>query len=48
VEMPDVKARLLDLGITAAFVGGDELRDTTAADIDAWKQIAKAAGISNE
>lgn len=48
VEMPDVKARLLDLGITAAFVGGDELRDTTAADIEAWKQIAKAAGISNE
>lgn len=48
VEMPDVKARLLDLGITAGFVGGDELRDTTATDIEAWKQIAKAAGISNE
>lgn len=48
VEMPDVKARLLDLGITAAFVGGDELRTMTAADIEAWKQIAKAANISNE
>lgn len=48
VEMPDVKARLLDLGITAGFVGGDELRDNTATDIEAWKQIAKAAGISNE
>ncbi len=48
VEMPDVKERLLELGITAAFVGGDELRDMTAADIDSWRQIAKRAGISNE
>lgn len=46
--MPDVKARLLDLGITAAFVGGDELRAMTAADIEGWRQIAKAANISNE
>lgn len=48
VEMPDVKARLLELGITSAFVGGDELRTMTAADIESWKQIAKAASISNE
>ncbi|RSZ44457.1 tripartite tricarboxylate transporter substrate binding protein [Variovorax beijingensis] len=48
LEMPDVKTRLLDLGITAAFVGGDELRTMTAADIEGWKQIAKAANISNE
>lgn len=48
VEMPDVRARLLDLGITAAFVGGDELRAMTAADIEGWKQIARAANISNE
>jgi len=48
VEMPDVKARLLELGITAAYVGSDELRDMTAADIEAWKQIAKAANITNE
>lgn len=48
VEMPDVKARLLDLGITSAFVGGDELRAMTAADIESWKQIAKAANITNE
>lgn len=48
VEMPDVKARLLDLGITSAFVGGEELRTRTAADIESWKQIAKAANISNE
>lgn len=48
VEMPDVKARLLDLGITPAFVGGEELRTRTAADIESWKQIAKAANITNE
>ena len=48
VEMPDVKARLLELGITSAFVGGDELRTMTAADIESWKQIAKAASITNE
>lgn len=48
VAMPEVKARLLDLGITADFVAGDELRGMTAADIEAWKKIAKAAHISNE
>jgi tripartite-type tricarboxylate transporter receptor subunit TctC len=48
VEMPDVKARLLELGITAAFVGGDELREMTTADIESWKKIANAAKITNE
>jgi tripartite-type tricarboxylate transporter receptor subunit TctC len=48
VEMPDVKARLLDLGITAAFVGSDALREMTVADIAAWKRIAQAAKISSE
>lgn len=48
VEMPDVKARLLELGIIAAFIPGDELGAMTAADIEAWKQIAKAANITNE
>lgn len=46
IEMPDVKTRLLDLGISAAFVGGNELREMTAADIAAWKQVAKAANIT--
>ncbi len=48
VEMPDVQARLLDLGITAQFVGGEQLRDMTAVDIEAWKQLATAAKINNE
>ena len=48
VELPEVKDRLLELGITAAFVGGDELRSMTVADIESWRQIAKRAGISNE
>ena len=48
LEMPEVKSRLLDLGISAAFVGGDELRDMTAKDIEAWKQIAVEAKIAND
>lgn len=48
VEMPDVKARLLELGITAGFVGGDDLQVNTAQDIEGWKQVAKDAKISNE
>lgn len=48
VEMPDVKARLLDMGITAAFVAGPELNEMTARDIAAWKAVAKEARISNE
>jgi len=48
LEMPEVKARLLEMGISAAFVGGDELLTMTARDIEGWKAIAKQAGISNE
>jgi tripartite-type tricarboxylate transporter receptor subunit TctC len=48
VAMPDVQAKLLELGITASFIAGEELRDMTAADIVAWKKIANAAGISND
>lgn len=48
VEMPDVTARLLELGITASFVGSDALREMTAADIAAWKRIAQAAKISSD
>jgi tripartite-type tricarboxylate transporter receptor subunit TctC len=48
VEMPDVKARLLEMGISAAYVAGDELREATARDIEAWKAVAKQAGITNE
>jgi len=46
VEMPDVKARLLELGITAAFMGGQELRESLAASIESWKQIATTANIT--
>ncbi len=46
LDMPDVKSRLLDLGIHAAFVGGDELARMTAQDIQAWREVAKQAGIT--
>jgi tripartite-type tricarboxylate transporter receptor subunit TctC len=48
VEMPDVKARLLDLGIQSAFMGGDELQDATGKDIEAWRSVAKEAKITND
>ena len=48
VEMPDVKARMLDLGVTSAFVSGPDLQAMTAKDIEAWKRVAKAANISSD
>lgn len=48
LEMPDVKARMLELGTQAAFLEGDEYRARTAKDIEYWKQIAKQASISNQ
>ncbi len=48
VAMPDVQAKLLDWGISPAFVGGDELTRMTIADVAAWKQVAKAANIVSE
>jgi tripartite-type tricarboxylate transporter receptor subunit TctC len=46
LAMPDVKARLLELGISASFVGGDELGEMTAKDIEAWREVAKEANIT--
>jgi tripartite-type tricarboxylate transporter receptor subunit TctC len=48
VEMPDVRQRLLELGITPAFVDGEALKAMTAADIEAWKKIAQVAGIRQD
>jgi tripartite-type tricarboxylate transporter receptor subunit TctC len=46
VEMPDVKARLLELGVVSSFLGGAEVRDGNAAGIEAWKQVAKTSNIT--
>jgi tripartite-type tricarboxylate transporter receptor subunit TctC len=46
VELPDVKARLLELGVVANFLGGSEVRDSNAAGIEAWKQIARDSNIT--
>jgi len=48
VEMPDVKAKLLDLGVTAAYASGAELQAVSAKDIEAWRGVAKAANISSD
>jgi tripartite-type tricarboxylate transporter receptor subunit TctC len=48
VEMPDVAARILEMGVTPAFLDGDEVRKMNEDDIKAWKDIAKAANITIE
>ena len=45
LDDPAIKDRLLTLGITASFLPGDQQRDANARDIDAWKKVAKEAGI---
>ena len=42
---PEIKERLLALGVTADFIPGDRQRDINARDIEAWKKVAREAGI---
>lgn len=46
VEMPEVKAKLLDGGVTPAFLGPDELRVVNRASVEAWREIGKKANIT--
>ena len=46
LDMPDVKAKLLDYGVTVAFMGGDELRESLKANIESWKAVARAGNIT--
>ena len=46
LEAPDVKARLLDLGVTASFQPGDELRESLKSNVEPWKQVARRGNIS--
>lgn len=48
VEMPDVKAKLLELGVNAEFLPGDKYRDLLAAGIPQWKEIATKSNIKVE
>jgi len=43
LAQPEVVARLLELGITAAYTPGEVLAEVTARDIEAWKIVAKDA-----
>ena len=45
LDDPEIKSRLLTLGITANFVPGDQQRDINSRDIEAFKQVAKEAAI---
>lgn len=46
LEMPDVKAKLLEWGTSAEFLPGDTMRAKTEGDIQAWKAVADAANIT--
>lgn len=41
----ETREKLLTLGITASFLPGDQQRDITARDVEAWKKVAKEANI---
>lgn len=46
VDLPDVRTRLLELGIQPAFLPGDTVQEMTVREIDAWKRVAQDASIS--
>ena len=48
IAMPEVKTKLLEFGVNDSFMGGQEFRESLAATVQAWKQIAKVANITLE
>ena len=48
LAMPDVKARLLDLGIEAKASTPQEIQDRLRSDIDKWSKVIEAAGIAKQ
>jgi len=46
LEMPDVKARMLEMGNIAAFENGETLKAHLISDAKAWKIIAERANIT--
>ncbi|NUA30861.1 Bug family tripartite tricarboxylate transporter substrate binding protein [Cupriavidus basilensis] len=45
---PEIKASLLEMGIAATPMSGEELGKLNARDIPAWKEVAKAAGVTQD
>jgi tripartite-type tricarboxylate transporter receptor subunit TctC len=45
INDPAVSAKLLDWGITAEFIPGDQRNADNAKDIQAWRKIATDAGM---
>jgi tripartite-type tricarboxylate transporter receptor subunit TctC len=45
VEQPEVKAKLLELGVNADFVPGEAYRELLAAGIPQWREIATKSNI---
>jgi len=45
VDMPDVREKLLNFGVKADFVGGDDFRQRLASGVPEWKEIARKSDI---
>ena len=48
LAMPDVKTRLLELGIEAKASTPQEIQDRLASDIDKWRKVIDAAGVAKQ
>ena len=46
LDLPEVRAQLLDMGIQPAFLAGDAVQEMTAREIETWKAVAQAASIT--
>lgn len=45
LEMPDVRARMLEMGLQPAFLPGATVREMTEREIAEWKRVADASSI---
>ena len=48
LQLPDVRKRMLDLGITPVGNAPEELAGIVKADLDKWTRVAKQAGVKAE
>jgi tripartite-type tricarboxylate transporter receptor subunit TctC len=48
LQLPDVRKRMLDLGITPVGNSPEELAAIVRADLDKWTRVAKQAGVKAE
>lgn len=45
LDLPDVKSKMLEMGIQPAFLPGETVYEMTAREIDLWRKLAETASI---